>query len=188
MIRAMIVIVFILCVYSNFLYAMEKKSEYKETQVKRGEQLVNEGRCNDCHTPAVQTPEGLQPDSKRKLSGHPSDSKIPEVPNADVDSQEWMNFVSSLDSTIWAGEWGLSFSANLTPDPKTGIGKWNEEIFIEIMRTGRHIDLNRDIKPPMPWQDYSKLSDEDLNAIFIYLATLKPINNAVPKPVPLSKN
>jgi len=188
MIRAMIVIVFILCVHSNFLYAMEKESEYKERQVKRGEQLVNEGRCNDCHTPVIQTPEGLQPDSKRKLSGHPSDSEIPEVPNADINSDEWMNFLSSLDSTIWAGEWGMSFSANLTPDPKTGIGKWNEEIFIEIMRTGRHVDLKRDIKPPMPWQDYAKLSNDDLIAIFSYLSTLKPIYNAVPKAIsPSSK-
>ena len=68
-----------------------------------------------------------------------------------------MNFLSSLDTTVWAGEWGLSFSANLTPDPNTGIGKWNEEIFLDLMKSGRHVNLKRGIKPPMPWQDYAKL-------------------------------
>jgi len=186
MIRVIIFIVFLLCSHSDFLYSMEKESEYKykERQVKRGEQLVNEGRCNDCHTPVIETPEGIEPDSKRKLSGHPSDSEIPEIPDVDIDSEEWINFLSSLDSTVWAGEWGFSFSANLTPDPNTGIGKWNEEIFVEIMRSGRHVNLKRGIRPPMPWQDYAKLSNEDLKAIFSYLSTLKPIYNPVPKTTP----
>ncbi len=53
------------------------------------------------------------------------------------------------------------------------------------MRSGRHVNLKRNIKPPMPWKDYAKLGDEDLKSIFAYLATLPPIRNAVPKPVPL---
>ncbi len=184
MIRSIILIFFLLCLHNDFLYSMDKESDDKERQAKRGEQLVNEGRCNDCHTPTIETPEGLLVDNNRKLSGHPSDSVIPEIPNVDIDSEEWMNFLSSLDSTVWAGEWGLSFSANLTPDPNTGIGKWNEEIFLDLMKSGRHVNLKRGIKPPMPWQDYAKLSNKDLKAIFSYLSTLKPIYNPVPKPVP----
>jgi len=154
-------------------------------RVQRGFELVNQGRCNDCHTPFVETEDGLVPDTTRTLSGHPSDLIVPEVPAVKIDSEEWLEFLSSLDSTVWAGKWGISFAANLTPDPKTGIGKWNEDVFIEIMRSGRHVSLERNINPPMPWKDYAKLSDEDLKSIFAYLATLQPIHNAVPKPKPL---
>jgi hypothetical protein len=150
-------------------------------------QLVNEGRCNDCHTPTIESSEGLVPDESRKLSGHPSDSEIPDIPSVDHNSKEWLDFVETLDSTVWVGEWGMSFSSNLTPDPATGIGKWNEEVFVDIMKSGQHVNLKRGIKPPMPWQDYAKLSDEELISIFAYLSTLQPVNNAVPKPVPLPK-
>jgi len=169
----------------HFLSAEDESSFYNETQIKRGMQLVNEGRCNDCHTPTIESSVGPVPDNSRKLSGHPSDSEIPDMPSLDHNSKEWLDFVDTLDSTVWAGEWGMSFSANLTPDPATGIGKWNENVFVEIMRSGQHVNLKRGIKPPMPWQDYSKLSDDDLISIFAYLSTLKPVGNAVPKPVPL---
>ena len=36
-------------------------------RVKRGLQLVNQGRCNDCHTPFVESKDGLMPDTKRTL-------------------------------------------------------------------------------------------------------------------------
>ncbi len=165
--------------------AQDKPHSVNEKRVQRGLELVKQGRCNNCHTPLVETEDGLVPDTKRTLSGHPSDSEIPEIPSAEIDSEEWLEFLSTLDSTAWAGEWGISFAANLTPDPTTGIGKWNEDVFIEIMRSGRHVSLTRNINPPMPWKDYAKLSEEDLKSIFIYLTNLKPIHNAVPKPIPL---
>jgi len=151
----------------------------------RGKQLVIEGNCDYCHTPSIETPDGPVPDMKRRLSGHPHDAEIPRLPDTEVGSGEWIEFLGTLDSTEWAGPWGLTFSKNITPDPETGIGKWTEEIFIATMRSGRHIDFKRDILTPMPWQDYRKLSDEDLKSIFAYLMTLPPVKNAVPKPVPL---
>jgi hypothetical protein len=153
--------------------------------VERGKQLVIEGNCDYCHTPLIESPEGPVPDMKRRLSGHPQDAEIPRLPDTEVGSREWTEFLGTLDSTEWAGPWGLTFSKNVTPDPETGIGKWTEEIFIATMRNGRHIDFKRDILPPMPWQDYGKLSDEDLKSIFAYLMTLTPVKNAVPKPVPM---
>ncbi|MCK5391526.1 MAG: diheme cytochrome c-553 [Deltaproteobacteria bacterium] len=186
MLRKLFLITLILLIPITFVNALDNDSvSIKESQVKRGKQLVNQGRCNDCHTPLVETKDGLIPDKKRTLSGHPSNSEMPQIPAVEIDSDDWLKFLSSLDSTVWAGKWGISFSANLTPDPMTGIGKWNEEVFIEIMRSGRHVDLKRNIKPSMPWKDYAKLSDEDLKSIFVYLETLPPIRNAVPKPIPL---
>ncbi len=156
-----------------------------EKRVERGKQLVMEGNCDYCHTPLIETKEGPAPDMRRRLSGHPQDAEIPRLPATEVGSPEWISFLGTLDSTEWAGPWGLVFAKNITPDPETGIGKWTEEIFMETMRTGKHVDLERNILPPMPWQDYGKLGDEDLKSIFSYLMTVPPVRNAVPRPIPM---
>jgi len=156
-----------------------------DKRLDRGKELVIEGNCDYCHTPLIETREGPVPDMKRRLSGHPQDAEIPKIPDAEIDSPEWIEFLGTLDTTEWAGPSGIVFSKNITPDPETGIGKWTEEIFIETMRSGKHIDLRRGILPPMPWEDYGKLSDDDLKAVFAYLMTLPPVRNAVPKPVPM---
>jgi len=151
MLRILLLTILLTSVAYLVLNAQDYDADSAQKGQERGKQLVIQGRCNNCHTPLIETKDGLIPDSKRTLSGHPSDSEIPEIPQipaVEIDSEEWLKFLYSLDSTVWAGEWGMSFSANLTPDPMIGIGKWNEEIFIEIMRSGRHVNLKRNIKPP----------------------------------------
>ena len=88
--------------------------------------------------------------------------------------------------TAWAGPWGVSFAANLTPDKETGIAEWSEDAFIRSMRTGKHQGQpnGRDILPPMPWEDIKVATEEDLKAIWAYLRSLPPIKNQVPFPVP----
>ena len=88
--------------------------------------------------------------------------------------------------TAWAGPWGVSFSANLTPDMETGIAEWEESTFIQAMRTGKHQGqpIGRNILPPMPWPMIGQATDEDLKAIWAYLRSIPPINNQVPFPVP----
>ena len=71
-----------------------------------------------------------------------------------------------------AGPWGVSFTANLTPDKETGLGNWTEEMFITTMRTGRHQGKGRPILPPMPYQFIATLNDEDLKAVFAYLQSI----------------
>lgn len=187
--------IFIILFFSIFLLItgcvkQEKPSaELKSRELmNRGEQLVNEGRCNYCHTPTIETEEGTIPDPARILSGHPAESSIPEIPNVPVGSQEWLEFLSNLESTVWAGPWGLTFAANLTPDPETGIGNWSAKDFVKTMRTGRHPSIDRNIMPPMPWSDYGQLSDRDLLSIFAYLQSLKPVKNDVPDPVQLKNS
>ena len=34
--------------------------------------------------------------------------------------------------------------------------------------------------PPMPWQNYSRMSDDDLKAVFAYLKSVPPVRNHVP--------
>lgn len=148
-----------------------------------GERLVHNMDCNVCHTPKVLTSEGPRPDFNRLLSGHPSDEKLPPVPEGQIGPAVWGGMFNN-GLTAWVGPWGVSFGSNLTPDHKTGIGSWTEEIFVEVMRTGVHIGNAKPFLPPMP--TYSRLTDEELHAIYVYLRSLKPIENAVPEALPLT--
>lgn len=152
--------------------------------VERGKYLVTLSGCNDCHSPKVFGPNGPQPDPARLLSGHPEDEKI-SAPFTPPGGSPWVAAASS-DFTAWSGPWGISFAANLTPDTNTGLrsGVWTEDLFIKAIRTGKHMGTSRDILPPMPWPELSKLTDEDLKAIWAYLGTLKPVTNHVPDPIP----
>jgi hypothetical protein len=92
---------------------------------------------------------------------------------------------TSESFTAWAGPWGVSFAANLTPDKATGIAEWSEDMFIRVARTGKHQGQpnGRDVLPPMPWFNMKHLSDEDLRAIWAYLKSLPPVRNEVPLPI-----
>ncbi len=92
---------------------------------------------------------------------------------------------SSDTNTAFSGPWGVSFTANLTPDPETGVLRgFSEEQFVQTIRTGRHQGQGRPILPPMPWPVYANLTDEDLKAVFAYLQQIPPMRNAVPDPLP----
>lgn len=41
----------------------------------------------------------------------------------------------------------------------------------------------RNILPPMPWQTIGRMTDSDLKAVWAFLRSLKPIENAVPDPI-----
>ena len=149
--------------------------------VERGEYLVNTSGCHDCHTPFTMGANGPEPDMTRALSGHPQDIVI-EAP-AQL-SEPWVA-ASIATNTAHSGPWGVSFSANLTPDPETGVLRdISEEQFIETLRTGRHKGQGRQILPPMPWPVYGQIVDEDLRAIYAYLRQIPPIANKVPEPLP----
>ncbi len=155
-------------------------------QVKKGEYLVNLAGCNNCHTPKRMTPEGLKLDQSRLLSGHPTDGHASEYTASAMTPDGWVA-LCNFHLTEWAGPWGICFAANLTPDKATGIGSWNEDVFIKAMRTGRHTRTGSQIRLPMPWENYARITDEDLKAIFAYLKSLKPIENKVPPPIPPDK-
>jgi hypothetical protein len=156
----------------------------REDSIKRGEYLSHIMGCNDCHTPKVMTDRGPALDTTRLLSGHPADEPLPKITDKGmIGPGQWVLF--SLGQTAAVGPWGTSFSANLTPD-ETGIGSWTLENFDQAIRHGKFkgIDGGRMIMPPMPWQTYSALSDEDLSNLWMYLRSLKPVKNMVPAYVP----
>jgi len=149
--------------------------------VDRGKYIVNTAGCHDCHTPMKMGPNGPEPDMARMLSGHPEAVKVtkPFQPQGD--------YIAGVNATgtAWSGPWGISYTMNLTPDQNTGIGIWTEDMFVKAIRTGKHMgtDTSRDILPPMPWQMYRNLTDEDLKAVYAYLRTIPPVTNHIPDPV-----
>ncbi|QQR73706.1 MAG: diheme cytochrome c-553 [Holophagales bacterium] len=147
--------------------------------VERGTFLVTLGGCNDCHTPLRMGPKGPEPDATRLLSGHPAKLVLPPPP---APQGPWVWF-GAASGTAFAGPWGVSYAANLTPDEATGLGSWTEAQFISAMRTGRHLGNGRPILPPMPWQGLAHMTDADLKAIFAYLRSVPAIQNAAPESV-----
>lgn len=150
-----------------------------QTPVQRGEYLVMTSGCHDCHTPFKMGPNGPEPDMTRALSGHPESVKVGAAPKLPA---EWM-FAGNVTFTAWAGPWGISYTANLTPDQNTGLGIWTEEMFMNAIREGKHMGTSRPILPPMPWPAYRNMTDADLKAIFAYLRSIPAISNRVPDPV-----
>jgi len=155
--------------------ADEKTSAETAAQVGRGKYLVTVAACSDCHTPFKMGANGPEPDMTRYLSGHPDTVKLPPPPKL---SKEW-NSVFAASNTAFAGPWGISYAANLTPDP-SGLVAWTEDIFVKAMKSGKHWGTSRPIMPPMPWPSYAQMTDEDLKAIFAYLRSIPPVKNHVP--------
>jgi mono/diheme cytochrome c family protein len=151
-----------------------------KARVARGAYLVNSIGCGDCHTPLKMGPNGPEPDQSRLLSGHPEQLVMPAAPK--LPNGPWV-WIGAGTNTAFAGPWGVSYAANLTPDKLTGLGIWNEQLFIKTLRTGKHWGTSRPILPPMPWQNFRNLTDEDLKSIYAYLASIKPIRNQVPDAV-----
>lgn len=152
----------------------------KPVQVARGEYLVRAMACNDCHTPWKMGKDGPEPDMTRMLSGHPQSLAMPPPPK--LPEGPWA-IVAGVTMTAWSGPWGVSFTRNLTPDPETGLGKWTEQSFIDTLRNGKKMGRGRSLLPPMPWQMYRNLSDDDLKAIFAYLKSIPAVKNQVPEPL-----
>ena len=149
-------------------------------KIARGKYIVTTSGCNDCHTPWVMGPKGPEPDMSRMLSGHPESAVLPPPPAV---QGPWV-MTASATNTAWAGPWGVSFTANLTPDAETGLGKWTQRNFNETIRTGRHMGRGRPILPPMPILMYKNFTDADMEAIFTYLKSIPAVKNRVPEPLP----
>jgi hypothetical protein len=155
-------------------------AQANRSRVERGRYLVTVGGCNDCHTPLKMGPKGPEPDMDRMLSGHPEG--FPVTSGINPVSDRWM-MTAAASGTAFSGPWGVSFTANLTPDVNTGLGIWTEDMFMKALRTGRHMGVSRPILPPMPWFNYGEMTDEDLKSVYAFLRTIRPIHNRVPEPL-----
>ncbi len=126
-------------------------------RVAYGEYLTVAGSCADCHTPI--------------------DERGGRIPG--------MDYAGGMDFNMPTG--GTVYSANITPHETSGIGAWTEEMFIARFKQFQDSTkaINQDLVEPgtfqteMPWRFYSKMSEEELGAIFAYLQTLEPVENSM---------
>ncbi|QYH39107.1 c-type cytochrome [Algoriphagus sp. NBT04N3] len=152
-----------------------------EELVARGKYLIGIMGCNDCHSPKRMGERGPEVIPELALSGYPSDRPIIKFDNPLVKEGFGMFYP---DLTGAAGPWGISFAANLTPH-ETGLGNWTLEQFTVALKEGKSKGLrsNRMLLPPMPWENYVAMEDEDIKAMFEYLQSIQPVDNVVPQPI-----
>jgi hypothetical protein len=122
-----------------------------------GHYLVNAAGCAECHTPVKQ-------------------GQI---------IQELMYYGGREFSM---GPMGVVRSANITPDAETGIGNWSREFFVARFRSySDSVDYQQQKVEPgmmqsvMPWTMYANMTEQDLNAMYTYLMSLKGMPNKVLK-------
>jgi cytochrome c553 len=152
-----------------------------ESQVKWGEHLVAIAGCNDCHTPKKMGQHGPEDDISLMLSGHPAQAPAPDFDRAEAAKK---GLIVTQSFTAWTGPWGTTFAPNLTSDT-TGIGGWKEEQFLKALHELKWMGLEntRPLMPPMSMMPATKMSDDELKAIFAYLKTTPPVKNTAPEAV-----
>src|SRR5215470_1577461 len=91
-----------------FAAAVATAQSADAAKIARGKYLMTIGACNDCHSPKIDPQQ--HPDPKRPFSGRPQTTQAP--------SQNPNEIHASLDLTAWSGPWGVSYGANLSPDPE----------------------------------------------------------------------
>lgn len=124
--------------------------------IERGKYLANYvANCVGCHTPRdLQTFEPIGPD----FSGGMEFEPIPEAYKE-----------MGVDPDLWIR------SQNITPDPSGVLSRFkNVDEWIARFRQGRLI-----LPSPMPWTSFKRISDEDLEAIWLYLNSLDPVEHDV---------
>jgi mono/diheme cytochrome c family protein len=88
-----------------------------------------------------------------------------------MEFEPWPDFYKYLgvDPTTWIR------TPNITPDPNSALANYKTpEEFIARFRKGRIINFS-----PMDWGPFSRMSDEDITAIWMYLNSLEPVQKDV---------
>ena len=76
---------------------------------------------------------------------------------------------------------GTVHPGNLTPDKETGLSRVTDEDVQRVLRSGVYQD-GRIIEPTtMPWPSFSNMTEEDREALVVYLRHIKPVWHKVPE-------
>ncbi len=73
---------------------------------------------------------------------------------------------------------GDILAPNITPDRATGIGGWSADDLYRALHDGVGRTVG-DLYPAMPYTFFTRVTRADSDAIYAYLASLKPVTNAV---------
>lgn len=108
-----------------------------------------------------------------------ADCHTPKEQGADIPGMEFPMVDGSIART-----------ANITTDTNTGIGAWTEAVFVKRFKDYADSSFvfgevaHGQFNTGMPWNSYSKLSEQELKAIYAYLRTVTPVENLVTKFTP----
>jgi len=69
---------------------------------------------------------------------------------------------------------------NITPDLETGAGTWTDDMMARAIREGIGHD-GRSLIPQMPYEGFRSMSDEDLASVVVYIRSIPPVRNPLPK-------
>ncbi len=75
---------------------------------------------------------------------------------------------------------GTMYATNITADNETGLGSWSDKEIRNAMTAGIRPNGER-LLPVMPYEAYSGMAEEDLEALIAYLRTLKPVRKETPR-------
>jgi mono/diheme cytochrome c family protein len=79
------------------------------------------------------------------------------------------------------GPFGTVHSANITPDPDTGIGKWTDAQIVNAIRRGERPDGSK-VFPIHPYAVFANIADDEARALAAFLKSVPPIRSQVPPP------
>lgn len=75
---------------------------------------------------------------------------------------------------------GTIYATNITPDADTGIGRWSGDDFRRALREG--VDrAGRHLYPVFPYDHFTLLTDDDVDALYAYIITREPVMARTPK-------
>ncbi|UXN66635.1 cytochrome c (plasmid) [Phyllobacterium sp. A18/5-2] len=75
---------------------------------------------------------------------------------------------------------GTLYSNNITSDEATGIGNWSEGAFKRAMKSGVARDGSH-LYPALPYEHFTHVSDEDLQALYAFLMTRQAVSQKAPE-------
>ena len=127
--------------------------EVTSARLQRGQYLANSIGCLYCHSPHDWS--------------KPDDPILPGMAGAG----------QQLPYTDLPGK---VIAPNLTPDKESGVGNWTDDMLARAIREGIGHD-GRALFGIMPFAHYRNMPDEDLASVVVYLRSLQPVRNPLPK-------
>ncbi|MGA7787405.1 MAG: cytochrome c [Xanthobacteraceae bacterium] len=97
------------------------------------------------------------------------------VPNKDPDKVDRTRLGGGL---ALHSPFGTFYVPNISPDPKDGIGNWNEANFVTALWNGTS-EHGANLYPAFPYPSYRHMQLNDVRDLFGYLKTLPPVPGKV---------
>lgn len=100
---------------------------------------------------------------------------------AGPEGPKWDQYLAGGGLAAFKGH-GTFVSANLTPDPRTGLARRSDEEVKRVLRSGVSADGRVLWYRAMPWAWFSNWTEEDRYAVVVYLRNINAVPHRIPPP------